>query len=92
MQGQEQEIAILFADIRGFTTLSENKLPYDVVFILNRYFRVMGEAIDAAGYEVREAEGVPGRLAAAPVISEAERRIRPRIPPEPADRLCRRIF
>ena len=46
MQGQEQEIAILFADIRGFTTLSENKLPYDVVFILNRYFRAMGEAIE----------------------------------------------
>ena len=52
LQGQEQEIAILFADIRGFTTLSENKLPYDVVFILNRYFRVMGEAIEAAGGRV----------------------------------------
>ena len=52
MQGQEQDIAILFADIRGFTTLSENKLPYDVVFILNRYFRAMGEAIEAAGGRV----------------------------------------
>lgn len=51
-QGQEQEIAILFADIRGFTTLSEQKLPYDVVFILNRYFRSMGEAIEGAGGRV----------------------------------------
>jgi adenylate cyclase len=51
-QGQEQEIAILFADIRGFTTLSEQKLPYDIVFILNRYFRSMGEAIEGAGGRV----------------------------------------
>ncbi len=52
MQGQEQEIAILFADIRGFTTFSEQKLPYDVVFVLNRYFRSMGEAIEQAGGRV----------------------------------------
>lgn len=51
-QGQEQEIAVLFADIRGFTTLSEQKLPYDIVFILNRYFRSMGEAIEGAGGRV----------------------------------------
>lgn len=51
-QGQEQEIAVLFADIRGFTSLSEQKLPYDVVFILNRYFRSMGEAIEGAGGRV----------------------------------------
>ena len=52
MQGHEQEIAVLFADIRGFTSLSERKLPYDVVFILNRYFRSMGEAIEGAGGRV----------------------------------------
>lgn len=52
MQGQEQEIAILFADIRGFTSFSEQKLPYDVVFVLNRYFRSMGEAIENAGGRV----------------------------------------
>jgi adenylate cyclase len=52
MQGQEQQIAVLFADIRGFTTISEDKLPYDVVFMLNRYFRSMGEAIDTAGGRV----------------------------------------
>ena len=49
LQGEEREIAILFADIRGFTTLSEHKLPYDVVFLLNQYFRAMGEAIEEAG-------------------------------------------
>jgi adenylate cyclase len=48
-QGAEREIAILFADIRKFTTLSEQKLPYDVVFVLNQFFRAMGGAIEGAG-------------------------------------------
>jgi len=47
--GQEQEIAILFADLRGFTRMAEHKLPYDVVFILNRYFEVVGTRIEGAG-------------------------------------------
>ncbi|MGD1877716.1 MAG: adenylate/guanylate cyclase domain-containing protein [Kiloniellaceae bacterium] len=49
LQGDEREIAILFADLRGFTTLSEDRLPYDVVFILNRYFTAMGMAVEQAG-------------------------------------------
>jgi adenylate cyclase len=48
-QGREQELAVLFADLRGFTRLAENKLPYDVVFVLNRYFEAMGTAITRAG-------------------------------------------
>ncbi len=51
-QGSEREIAIMFADIRGFTALSEGRLPYDVVFVLNRYFESMGRAIEAAGGRV----------------------------------------
>jgi adenylate cyclase len=47
--GGEHYVAILFADIRGFTSISEGKLPYDVVFLLNRYFRATGQAIEAAG-------------------------------------------
>ncbi|MBL8019971.1 MAG: 2Fe-2S iron-sulfur cluster binding domain-containing protein [Leptospirales bacterium] len=43
--GREMSLAILFSDIRGFTPFSENHLPYDVVHILNRYFRAIGEAI-----------------------------------------------
>jgi adenylate cyclase len=50
--GKEREIAVLFADIRGFTQLSEHRLPYDVVFLLNRYFRAMGEAVSQAGGRV----------------------------------------
>jgi adenylate cyclase len=47
--GAEREIAILFGDIRAFTQLSEHKLPYDLVFLLNRYFAEMGHAVEAAG-------------------------------------------
>jgi adenylate cyclase len=47
--GGERYVAILFADIRGFTSISEGKLPYDVVFLLNRYFRATGHAVEAAG-------------------------------------------
>src|SRR5262249_36462347 len=47
--GLEREIAVLFADLRGFTRLAEHKLPYDVVFFLNRYFETVGGAIADAG-------------------------------------------
>jgi adenylate cyclase len=49
LQGGEREIAILFADLRAFTRLAEARLPYDVVFILNRYFAAMGRAVEEAG-------------------------------------------
>ena len=49
VHGQELEIAVLFADLRAFTQLAENKLPYDVVFLLNQYFVTMGAAIEQAG-------------------------------------------
>jgi len=51
-EGREQEVVVLFADLRDFTQLAETRLPYDVVFILNRYFEEMGQAIEAAGGQV----------------------------------------
>lgn len=47
--GRERKLAILFSDVRGFTSLSERLLAYDVVHILNRHFRKMGEAILHSG-------------------------------------------
>lgn len=47
--GRERKIAVLFADIRGFTKIAENKLPYDVVFLLNRYFEAVGSAVAESG-------------------------------------------
>jgi len=41
--GEEKNVLILFADIQGFTTFAEDLLPYDVIYVLNLYFRRMGE-------------------------------------------------
>lgn len=43
--GQEKEITVFFSDIRGFTTLSENTKPQELVKILNRYFTLMTEEV-----------------------------------------------
>ncbi len=43
--GREQRIAIMFMDLTGFTTLSEKALAYDVVHLLNSYYREVGDAI-----------------------------------------------
>lgn len=42
----EQNLAVLFSDIRSFTPFAESNLPYDVVHILNRYFNAIGKPID----------------------------------------------
>ena len=49
--GVEQEVTILFCDLRGFTRISEGRLSFDVVFLLNQFLGRMGEAIeDTGGY------------------------------------------
>ncbi|QIO48134.1 adenylate/guanylate cyclase domain-containing protein (plasmid) [Rhizobium leguminosarum bv. trifolii] len=47
--GREREIAVLFVDIRHFTTMTETRLPFDVVFLLNRYFAIIGKAVEQSG-------------------------------------------
>ena len=47
--GETKKIAILFSDIRGFTSFSERITPYDVVFILNRYFNRMVSIVESYG-------------------------------------------
>jgi adenylate cyclase len=39
--GEEREVTILFSDIRGFTSMSENMSPESVVSTLNEYFSDM---------------------------------------------------
>ena len=51
-QGIERDVAVLFADLRAFTRMSEGRLPYDVVFLLNQYFKAMGQAVEAQGGRV----------------------------------------
>ena len=48
-QGIEREVAVLFADLRAFTRMAEGRLPYDVVFVLNQYFKAMGGVIEQQG-------------------------------------------
>lgn len=45
VQGQERQVAILFVDLRGSTKLGEDRMPYDVMLILNRFFFEMSEAL-----------------------------------------------
>jgi len=50
-QGKETEMAVLFSDIRGFTTLSEKLSPQDLITTLNRFFTLMTRVIsDYGGY------------------------------------------
>ena len=45
--GKEQETVMLFVDLRNFTKLSETTLPYDVIYIFNKYDATCGKAIEA---------------------------------------------
>ena len=47
--GEEREATMLFADIRGFTSLSERIVAQDLVDLLNNYFEVMVDVIFAHG-------------------------------------------
>lgn len=44
-EGESREMTVLFADIRGFTSLSEKLSPADLRTLLNRYFTHMTEII-----------------------------------------------
>jgi adenylate cyclase len=47
--GEEQHVAVLFADIRGFTGFSEALLPYDVIHVLERHLRLATKAVERHG-------------------------------------------
>ncbi len=47
--GVMQTITVLFADIRGFTRISEHSAPEKIVHLLNRYFSAMTDIIFAHG-------------------------------------------
>lgn len=43
--GETKEISVVFADIRGYTSLSERMRPEEVMNLINRYLKIMCEAI-----------------------------------------------
>jgi adenylate cyclase len=47
LEGSERLITVLFVDLRGSSILGEAKMPYDLLFILNEFFREMTKALDA---------------------------------------------
>lgn len=48
-QASHRSIAILFADIRNYTSLSEKLEPIELLHFLNSYLACMGQAIEAEG-------------------------------------------
>jgi class 3 adenylate cyclase/PAS domain-containing protein len=43
--GETKEISVVFADIRGYTRLSESMRPHEVMDLINRYHKIMCDAI-----------------------------------------------
>ena len=43
--GSQQKLTIVFTDIVNYTALAEKFPPYDIVHVLNRYYRIMNEVI-----------------------------------------------
>jgi adenylate cyclase len=50
--GREADVAVLFADIAGFTALSEALPAYDVVHVLHRWFHRASGVVEAHGGHV----------------------------------------
>src|SRR5262249_53579199 len=47
--GQERYLVSLFVDMRGSTQLAEKRLPFDTVFIVNRFLAAVSQAVIDCG-------------------------------------------
>jgi len=54
---EERQLALLFLDIRNFTTFMETHSPYDVVYVVRKLFTVFNESIKEAGGRIIETAG-----------------------------------
>ena len=48
-RGVERTVAVLFFDLREFTAMTDRKLPYDVVFLLNHLFASAAAVVEKEG-------------------------------------------
>lgn len=55
--GEERNLAILFADIAGFTAFAENLPAYDVIHTLNRYYHLVGNVVRLHGGTINSYAG-----------------------------------
>src|ERR1700722_7188823 len=60
--GQERYLVSMFVDMRGSTTLAEQRLPFDTVFIVNRFLSAISEAVIECGGQPNQFVG-DGELA-----------------------------
>jgi adenylate cyclase len=60
--GQERYLVSLFVDMRGSTRLAEKQLPFDTVFIVNRFLGAVSQAVMACGGQPNQFVG-DGELA-----------------------------
>src|SRR5450432_4897052 len=60
--GQERYLVSMFVDMRGSTRLAENKLPFDTVFIVNRFLVAVSQAVIECGGQPNQFVG-DGQLA-----------------------------
>jgi adenylate cyclase len=49
MEGSERLVTVVLVDLRDCMTISETKMPYDFLFILNQFFSEMTKALVATG-------------------------------------------
>jgi adenylate cyclase len=71
--GETIQAALLYADLRGFTALSESNPPSEVTLALDAWFDRIAGAVHAFGGEVLKFIG-DGVLAIFPVVEEGPRR------------------
>ncbi len=45
--GSEKVATIMFADLRDFTRTAESRLPFDVVYLINQFSKVMGTEVES---------------------------------------------
>jgi adenylate cyclase len=69
--GEERYLVSLFVDMRGSTQLAEKRLPFDTVFIVNRFLAAVSQAVIACGGQPNQFVG-DGMLALFGLASTAE--------------------
>ncbi len=47
--GEERVVVAFFVDMRGSTRLAEERLPFDTVFLINRFLEAVARAVDREG-------------------------------------------